>query len=280
MNDAEAADKDVQAGLYKVESTDNGQHRYIVSDKWGNKKAIHGNEIRAVVTNKEPFRTKEQARLADIPDPLLREPMFQDTVHTLPTTPQNQHIANVKARSRTQRGAQEVLDLEKHPREEKITNEMLDNQMMDNDVALSLKLIRPAMAERTRSHSKAIKLPMDQLKQAIAGDQVKDKIYEFEQMGFAGQWGAQDMYKAIEKKMAKNEQNPKVKYGQPESRPKHVSDDVAMHSMISNLRVQRVQKGDPYLHQDIPGETSGKLLKNNEKKQEPKLKRRMFLSKK
>jgi hypothetical protein len=105
---------------------------------------------------------------------------------------------------------------------------------------------------------------------------VKKKMYKMEKLGFASNWSAPEIKMAIEKKMLKNEENGKYSFDQPVTKPKKVSDNVGSHAMLSNLRVRNVHDYDPYLHQDIPGETSGRLLKNNNVKNEGAYKRRLY----
>jgi hypothetical protein len=269
----------VKKGLFKVEAVDEGKRTYSIRDELGKLSTVRANQIKSVV-QKNKFATAESERLRDIPDPLERDPMFQNTVQFKPPNPQQRHVNDVNTNAKTLKGAREVLQLEAgekqmHPKEQRITPEILNNQPPVKPQQLSLTQLRPPPPGPPQLGGKVqwkSRIRIDDVKQALATEQVKDKIYENEQLGFAGQWGVEPFYKAVEKKLNKNEENPKVTYGLPITKPKTVTESAKLHHMLSNLRVARVNENDPHKHQDIPGEISDKLLKNNEVKNEPELK--------
>jgi hypothetical protein len=87
---------------------------------------------------------------------------------------------------------------------------------------------------------------------------LKEKNYWYEQMGFPGNWNADQFWKDLNKEWNKAMENPKYVFGQPDNRSKALTDKQKLE--IANRLIKQPNE-TPYVEQYIPNEKDGKLVK-------------------
>jgi hypothetical protein len=254
-------------GTFTITETDlgPGQTKYKAKNERGEEIEIRANQIKKKM-EKNPKREEELQRLKDVQIPNA----FNGTnnaVHFREPNPRIQEEGNIMARSRTQKGGRETLALKSGittdpntqmvrrsqvPKETVITQEMI-SQPPRPPKALVLK---PQLPKKTLKKVARVIKELPQEDQMVT--RLKEKNYWLEQLGFAGNWNADQFWKDLNKEWDKAQENPKYVFGHPDIRTKHLSDKQKLEVAE---RLFKQPNETPYIEQYIPNEKDGTLVK-------------------